>query len=67
LQRFAATSTSTQVTMLPWRYDAEMGTAKLLLASEYYGEYNERYGSLVRFYPHGQGWRMGQFFFFNFV
>jgi len=25
--RFATASTSTQVAVLPWRYDAEMGTA----------------------------------------
>jgi len=27
---FATTSTSTQVTVLPWRYDAEIGTANSL-------------------------------------
>jgi len=32
-KRFATASTSTQVVVLPWRYDAEMGTANLLHAS----------------------------------
>jgi len=34
-KRFATTSTSTQVAVLPWRYDAEMGTANSLYASAY--------------------------------
>jgi len=33
-----------QATVLPWRYDAEMGTANSLHASTDYGEYNERFG-----------------------
>jgi len=33
LQRFATASTFTQVAVLPWRYDGEMGTANSLLAS----------------------------------
>jgi len=32
LQRFVTVSTSTQVAVLPWRYDAEMGTANSLHA-----------------------------------
>jgi len=32
-KRFATASTFTQVAMLPWRYDAEMGTANSLHAS----------------------------------
>jgi len=32
-KRFATASTSTQITVLPWRYDAEMGTANSLHAS----------------------------------
>jgi len=32
-QRFATASTSTQKAVLPWRYDAEMGTANSLHAS----------------------------------
>jgi len=32
-QRFTTASTSTQVTVLPWRYDTEMGTANSLHAS----------------------------------
>jgi len=32
-KRFATTSTSAQVALLPWRYDAEMGTANSLHAS----------------------------------
>jgi len=32
-KRFATASTSTQVAVLPWRYNAEMGTANLLHAS----------------------------------
>jgi len=35
---------STQVAVLGWRYDAEMGTANSLHASALYGEYNERFG-----------------------
>jgi len=31
--RFAAASKSTQVAVLPWRYDAKMGTANSLHAS----------------------------------
>jgi len=34
----------TQVAMLPWRYNAEMGTAHPLHASAQYGEYNKRFG-----------------------
>jgi len=34
-KRFATASTSIQVAVLPWRYDAEMGTANLLHASDY--------------------------------
>jgi len=30
--------------LLPWRYNAEMGTANSLHASAKYGEYNERFG-----------------------
>jgi len=44
LQRFVTASTSTWVAVLPWRYDAEMGTASSLHASAEYGEYNERFG-----------------------
>jgi len=33
LQRFVTDSISTQVAVLPWRYDAEMGTANSLHAS----------------------------------
>jgi len=32
-KQFATASTSTQVHVLPWRYDAEMGTASSLQAS----------------------------------
>jgi len=32
-KRFSTASTSTQVAVLPWRYDAEMGTANSLHAS----------------------------------
>jgi len=32
-KRFATASTSTQVAVLPWRYDAEMDTANTLHAS----------------------------------
>jgi len=32
-KQFATASTSTQVTVLPWRYDAEMGIANSLHAS----------------------------------
>jgi len=32
-KRFATPLTSTQVAVLPWRYDAEMGTANSLHAS----------------------------------
>jgi len=32
-KRFATASTSAQVAVLPWRYDAEMGTANSLQAS----------------------------------
>jgi len=32
-KRFATALTSTQVAVLPWRYDAEMGTANLFDAS----------------------------------
>jgi len=32
-KRFATASTSTQVAVLPWRYDAEMGAANSLHAS----------------------------------
>jgi len=32
-KRFATVSTSTQVTLFPWHYDAEMGTANSLHAS----------------------------------
>jgi len=32
-KRFATASTSTQVAVLPWRYDEKMGTANLLHAS----------------------------------
>jgi len=32
-KRFATASTSTQVAVLPWRYDAEMSTANSLHAS----------------------------------
>jgi len=32
-KQFATASTSTQVAVLPWRYDSEMGTANLLHAS----------------------------------
>jgi len=32
-KRFAIASTSTQVAMLPWRYDAELGTTNSLYAS----------------------------------
>jgi len=44
---FATASTSTQVAVLPWRYDAEMGTAKIVTR---FGvirrlvEYNKRFG-----------------------
>jgi len=30
--------------VLPWRYDAKMGTANLLHASASYGEYNKKFG-----------------------
>jgi len=43
-KRFVSTSTSIQVAVLPWRYNAEMGTANLLHASAWYGEYHERFG-----------------------
>jgi len=33
-----------QVAMLPWRYDADMGTANLLHPLALYGDYNERFG-----------------------
>jgi len=33
LKRFVTASTSTQVAVLPWRYDGEMGTANSLRAS----------------------------------
>jgi len=33
-KRFATASTSTQVAVLPWRYDADMGTANSLHALE---------------------------------
>jgi len=32
-KQFATSSTSTQVALLPWRYDTEMGTANSLQAS----------------------------------
>jgi len=32
-KRFATASTCTQVTVLPWRYEAELDTAKLLHVS----------------------------------
>jgi len=34
-KRFATDSTSTQVAVLPWRFDAEMGTANSLHALVY--------------------------------
>jgi len=37
-KRFATTSTSTQVAVLPWRYYAEMGTANSLHTSAQYDE-----------------------------
>jgi len=43
-KQFATASTYMQVALLPWRYDAEMGTANLLHASALYGECNERFG-----------------------
>jgi len=43
-KRCATASTSIQVAVLPWRYDAEMGTANSLHASAKFGEYNERFG-----------------------
>jgi len=42
-KQFATASTSTQVAVMPWSYDAEMGTANSLYASAYYGEYNKRF------------------------
>jgi len=39
-----------QVVVLPWRSDAEMGTANSLHASAYYGEYNERLGLVLKKY-----------------
>jgi len=43
-KRFATASSSTQVAVLTWRYDTEMGTANSLHASPWYDEYNERFG-----------------------
>jgi len=42
--QFATASTSTQIALLPWRYDVEMGTANSLHASAYYVKYIERFG-----------------------
>jgi len=44
-KRFATTSTSTQVAVLPWRYDAEMGKANSLHPSTMKRLYNERKGN----------------------
>jgi len=41
-KRFATVSTSTQVAVLSWRYDVEIGTANSLHASAYYGEYKDK-------------------------
>jgi len=41
--------TSTEVPVLPWRYDAEMGAANSLHATAYYGEYNERFNFIAMF------------------
>jgi len=49
-KRFATASTSTQVAVLSWRYDAEMSTANSLHASAQYGEYNERFGFWCIYY-----------------
>jgi len=35
--------------VLPWRYDAEMGTANSLHASALYGKYNESFGLVYLF------------------
>jgi len=44
---FATDSTSTQVAVLLWRYDAEMGTANSLHALAQQSEYNERFGLIL--------------------
>jgi len=43
-KRFVTASTSTQVAVLPWCYDAEMGITNSLHASAQHGECNERFG-----------------------
>jgi len=43
LRHYFNINTST-VAVMPWRYDAELGTANLLHASAKHGEYNEGFG-----------------------
>jgi len=45
--RFATASTSTQVAVLPWRYDAEMSTANSLHALAYNTTSTERFGLML--------------------
>jgi len=47
-KRFSTASTSTQVAVLPWHYDTEIGNANSLRASAQYGEYNKRFGFLEK-------------------
>jgi len=43
LTQHCTASTSTQVAMLSWHYDAEMGTSNSLQALLYFGKYNKRF------------------------
>jgi len=43
-KRFTTASTSLQVAVLPWRYDAEMGIANSLHVKEIRRVYSERFG-----------------------